>query len=87
MLKKLILLLLFTTSYLVAAETIYAWGYGDLVVETLKIVKYMFSIGEFKDFWKIAVLISMISAVLMMLSPNPDFLKLPKIFILRAGIS
>ena len=42
MLKKLILLLLFTTSYLVAAETIYAWGYGDLVVETLKIVKYMF---------------------------------------------
>ena len=51
MLKKLILLLLFTTSYLAAAETIYAWGYGDLVVETLKIVKYMFSIGEFKDFW------------------------------------
>ncbi len=86
MLKKLILLLLFTTSYLAAAETIYAWGYGDLVVETLKIVKYMFSIGEFKDFWKFAVLISMISAVLMMLSPNPDFLKLPKIFILSMGI-
>ena len=86
MLKKLILLLLFTTSYLAAAETIYAWGYGDLVVETLKIVKYMFSIGEFKDFWKFAVLISMISAVLMMLSPNPDFLKLPKIFILSIGI-
>ncbi len=86
MLKKLIILLLFLSAHLFAAETVYAWGYGDLLVETLKAVKYMFSIGEFRDFWKIAVLISMISAVLMMLTPNPDFLKLPKIFIFTMGI-
>ena len=86
MLKKLIVLLLFLSIHLFAAETVYAWGYGDLLVETLKAVKYMFSIGEFRDFWKIAVLISMISAVLMMLTPNPDFLKLPKIFIFTMGI-
>ena len=82
MLKRLFILLLFLSVHLFAAETVYAWGYGDLLVETLKVVKYMFSIGEFKDFWKVGMIISLLSAVLMMLTPNPDFLKLPKIFIL-----
>jgi len=86
MLKKALLILFLFTGYVFAAEKAYAWGYGDLVAETLNVVKYMFSIGEFRDFWKVAMLISLISAVLMMLTPNPDLLKLPKIFILSMGI-
>lgn len=86
MLKRVVLLLLLLSSYIVAAEKAYAWGYGDLVAETMNVVKYMFSIGEFKDIWKIAMLISLISAVIMMLTPNPDFLKLPKIFIISVGV-
>jgi len=86
MLKKALLILFLFTGYAFAAEKAYAWGYGDLVAETLNVVKYMFSIGEFRDFWKVAMLISLISAVLMMLTPNPDLLKLPKIFILSMGI-
>lgn len=86
MMKKLLFIFIVFTSFLYGAEKAYAWGYGDLLVETLKVVKYMFSIGEFKDFWKVGMIISLLSAVLMMLTPNPDFLKLPKIFILSIGI-
>lgn len=42
MIKKIILLSLLFSGYLFAVETTYAWGYGDLLVETLKMVKYVF---------------------------------------------
>lgn len=77
MIKKIILLSLLFSGYLFAVETTYAWGYGDLLVETLKMVKYVFSINEFKDIWKVAVLVSMIAAVISMLFPNPDYFKIP----------
>ena len=80
MIKKIILLSLLFSGYLFAVETTYAWGYGDLLVETLKMVKYVFSINEFKDIWKVAVLVSMIAAVISMLFPNPDYFKIPKVF-------
>lgn len=80
--KKIILILLFFISSSFAVETAYGWGYGDLLVETLRIVKYVFSINEFKDIWKVAVLISMIFAFITMLTPNPDYFRIPKIFII-----
>ncbi|WP_418180612.1 conjugal transfer protein TraG N-terminal domain-containing protein [Aliarcobacter lanthieri] len=77
---KIILILLFFISSSFGTETAYAWGYGDLLLETLKMVKYVFSVNEFKDIWKVAVLISMIFAVITMLTPNPDYFRIPKVF-------
>lgn len=86
MLKRILLLLFTLSSFLFAAEKAYAWGYGDLMLETLKVVKYVFSVNEFNDVWKVALIISMISALFMMVTPNPDFLKLPKILLLSMGV-
>lgn len=86
MLKRILLLLFTLTSFLFAADKAYAWGYGDLMLETLKVVKYVFSVNEFNDVWKVALIISMISALFMMVTPNPDFLKLPKILLLSMGV-
>ncbi len=84
--KRIIVLFLLLTSYLAAAETVYAWGYGDLMLETFKVVKYIFSINEFQDVWKVAVIVGMLSGTIMMLTPNPDYLRLPKIIIFSVGI-
>lgn len=86
MLKRILLLLFTLSSFLFAAEKAYAWGYGDLMLETLKVVKYVFSVNEFNDVWKVALIISMISGLFMMVTPNPDFLKLPKILLLSMGV-
>lgn len=86
MLSRILLLLFTLSSFLFAAEKAYAWGYGDLMLETLKVVKYVFSVNEFNDVWKVALIVSMISALFMMMTPNPDFLKLPKILLLSMGV-
>ncbi|OCL98842.1 hypothetical protein AAX29_01352 [Aliarcobacter thereius] len=84
--KILILLILFSTIAFADVHTIYAWGYGDLVAETLQSIKYIFGIAEFRDIWKIAMAIALISAVVTSLSPNPDYMKIPKVIIIATGV-
>lgn len=86
MVKKVLFIFFFFTGYVFAVETAYSWGYGDLMVETFKVVKYVFSMNEFNDAWKIAMIISLIAGMIMMMSPNPDFLRLGKIWVLAMGV-
>lgn len=86
MVKKVLFIFFFFTGCVFAVETAYSWGYGDLMVETFKVVKYVFSMNEFNDAWKIAMIISLIAGMIMMMSPNPDFLRLGKIWVLAMGV-
>ncbi len=84
--KKIVFLLISLSSFAFAEYTAYAWGYGDIMRETLQVVKYIFSIDEFKDVWRIAVLVSMVAGLFMMMTPNPDLMRLPKIMIISMGV-
>src|SRR5574344_1221400 len=84
--KKIVFLLISLSSFAFAEYTAYAWGYGDIMRETLQVVKYIFSIDEFKDVWRIAVLVSMVAGLFMMMTPNPDLMRLPKIMISSMGV-
>lgn len=84
--KRFFLLLCGFSSLMYGAETAYAWGYGDLMVETLKVVKYIFSVNEFNDVWKLAMLISTTIATIMMITPQTDYFRLPKIIFVSTGV-
>jgi conjugal transfer mating pair stabilization protein TraG len=84
--KRIFILLLALVSFSFGAETVYAWGYGDLLVETLKVVKYIFTVSSFEDVWKLAMLITMTIATIASLTPQTDFLRLPKLIIMSTGI-
>lgn len=84
--KKILLLLIVFSSLMFGAENAYAWGYGDLMVETLKVVKYIFSVNEFNDVWKLAVLISITITTIAMMTPQTDYFKLPKVIVISTGI-
>ena len=84
--KRIVFLLISLSSFAFAEYTAYAWGYGDIMRETLQVVKYIFSIDEFKDVWRIAVLVSMVAGLFMMMTPNPDLMRLPKIMIISMGV-
>lgn len=86
MFKKILLFIFILNSLVFGAENAYAWGYGDLMVETLKVVKYIFSINEFQDVWKLAMIISMTVGTVAMMTPQTDYFKLPKIIIISTGI-
>lgn len=83
---KKIALLLLLAPLAFSAETIYAWGYGDILGESLKMVKYMLSYSGYNDMWKLVLLLSSFVGTITMMFPNSDPFKLPKIFFISTGV-
>jgi len=83
---KSILLFLLLSTY-AFGETLYTWGYGDILGETLIMIKYVFQVNTWNDLWKLVLLISTIVGTVSMIFPNSDPFKLPKIMIIAMGVT
>jgi hypothetical protein len=86
MMRKILLFFFLFSSFAFGAETVYTWGYGDLIAETLKVTKLIFSTNDFQDVWKLALLISLTVITVSMMTPQTDYLKLPKVIFISTGI-
>lgn len=88
--KRLILLLsLLFVGNAFGADTVYAWGYGDILEKTLIAVKFTFAQDDFTGLFKFALLIAFVMAIInsMSFSLKMDFFALPKLMALSMGIS
>lgn len=90
MIKKILFLLLAVFAVnLFAAETIYAWGYGDMLSRTLMAVKFTFASGDYMGIFKFILLLGLTFALISMmkLGAMGDVLALPKLFFMSVGVS
>jgi len=72
---------------LFGAETLYSWGYGDILGETLRAIKFVFASGVFLDSWKFVLALSLISVALYAsFTKNDAYLKLPILFFFSMGV-
>lgn len=80
--------LLFAPS-LFGAESIYAWGYGDILQSTLTAVKFTFAHNDYQGLFKFALLIAMTMATIATarFGLKGDLYSLPKIFLMSLGVS
>jgi Spy/CpxP family protein refolding chaperone len=90
--KKILFLLfgLFSVSaFAGSAEMIYAWGYGDILMQTLTAVNFTFSSNDYSGIFKFALAIAVTMAFIAtaQLGEKGDMLRLPKLFIMSFGIS
>jgi len=74
-------LFLTLSSSLYGAETLYTWGYGDIIGEAMKMIKNIFLVENISNLWKLVLIISMIMGTFKMMLPKSDLASLPKIFI------
>lgn len=79
--KKIILLFLLSTSFLFGNEVVYAWGYGDILGETLQMVALLFHYEDYTSAWKIMLALALFSAAMSSVIPNSDIWKAPKVFL------
>jgi hypothetical protein len=86
MIKKILFLFLLSTGYVLGAETLYTWGYGDILGETLVMIKNVLQVNTFNDLWKMTLLISSIIATVSMIYPNSDPFRLPKVMVVSMGV-
>lgn len=88
--KYFLFFILLSHTLLFSAETIYAWGYGDILGQTLRAVKFTFASGGFLDAWKITMALILLwattSSSFGMLSSGYAWAKAPKVLILSTGI-
>ena len=79
-------LLIFSTSLFGADYTIYSWGYGDILGETLQMIAFLFHYDDYKDAWKLTLSLALFVGAMATVIPNSDILKVPKIFLLSTGV-
>ncbi|MFA6396541.1 MAG: conjugal transfer protein TraG N-terminal domain-containing protein, partial [Sulfurimonas sp.] len=90
MIKRLLfLLLVIFSSQLLAADVIYAWGYGDILEKTLVAVNFTFAHSDYAGIFKFALLLSLSMALITsaQLGMKGDMLSLPKLFFISFGVS
>ena len=63
-----LLIVLSIPAFSYAQYTVYTWGYQDIMVSMLEAVKYFMGTKSFGDMFKIAMLLSMITVFLSLIS-------------------
>jgi len=81
-----VFLLIFSTSVFGADYTVYSWGYGDILGETLQMIAFLFHYDDYKDAWKLTLSLALFVGAMATVIPNSDILKVPKIFLLSTGV-
>lgn len=86
--KYFLFFILLSHTLLLSAETVYVWGYGDILGEALQSIKYVFASGAFLDSWKAVIALTLVTVSLFSaISREPTaFLKMPVFWFLSAGV-
>ena len=87
--KRQIFWLTVFSTFAFGADTIYAWGYGDILEAALNAVKMTLSTDDYKGIFKLALLFSIIIAMIstMRFGIKSDLLSIPKIIIFSGLVS
>ncbi len=84
--KKILLTFLLLPSIAFADETIYTWGYGDIMAHVLRSIKYVFAMNDYLVLMKIFVTIGLILVLLSYLGRNKDPLALIKHYVIAMSM-
>lgn len=82
-----LILLLPQTSF--ANETIYTWGYGDIIAQVLNGTKWLVATGDFIGIFKIVALLSLVYVIVTYsgnLFTKADPFMLPKVYIVQLAV-
>jgi len=83
---KLLLLLLLSSALFGAEYTVYAWGYGDILGETLQMIALLFHYSEYEGAWKIMMALALFASAMASVVPGSDIWKTPKVFLISTGV-
>ena len=65
-----VFLLIFSTSLFGADYTVYSWGYGDILGETLQMIAFLFHYDDYKDAWKLTLSLALFVGAMATVIPN-----------------
>ncbi|WP_457641296.1 conjugal transfer protein TraG N-terminal domain-containing protein [Persephonella sp.] len=79
--KKIITFFLLIPAIALADETIYTWGYGDIMAHIIRSVKYIFVTNDYVGLFKIFAVIGLVLVLFSYLGKNTDPMALIKYYI------